>query len=247
MLPPSKLVDFEDNFDRLFRKTQKMMVSAVSASQRIINGESTFEGLLIFNIVEYARTIMQHCSQKRDRRIKPIVIPERDNRMKVFKEGLPESELKQILSRRSLIRQTIKIPKHYTNDDIKKIERSSNITNDKKSNQIFNKKVKLFSNKNQRSTIEPFTSSREFPLTSEKPSGPSMLRTQPRDVNDQPQLTKSISNQFPRKFTQNIEGGQRENPSFILDDSLVKVPMMLIAARKDHRRLTRSKFSECWK
>jgi flagellar hook-basal body complex protein FliE len=46
LLPLQKLADFEENFSKMFKRTNKLMVSAVAAAQRIITGETNYEGLL---------------------------------------------------------------------------------------------------------------------------------------------------------------------------------------------------------
>lgn len=109
-------MDFEDNFDKLFKKSQKMMVSAVEAALRVISGESSWEGIYWANLVEMNRTIMDDCTQKRDRRGKPYGSNEKDNsraanNQSKNNESASNSDDEESFDFKKLIRQEIKIPK----------------------------------------------------------------------------------------------------------------------------------------
>lgn len=45
-LPLQKLLDFEENFRKLFKRTDKLMVSSVAAAMRIIMRETNYESEL---------------------------------------------------------------------------------------------------------------------------------------------------------------------------------------------------------
>jgi hypothetical protein len=40
----SNILDFEDYFEKYFKKSNKLMINAVLSAERIINGESDYEG-----------------------------------------------------------------------------------------------------------------------------------------------------------------------------------------------------------
>lgn len=106
-----KILDFEANFKKFFKRTQKQMVIAFEASKRIINGESTFEGRRISNLVEMNRKIMEDCNQKRGRRSRVPSSTAKDMLDENENESHTVEEEDVMAHTNSLIRQAIRIPK----------------------------------------------------------------------------------------------------------------------------------------
>lgn len=88
------------------------MVHAVDSCKRIIRGESTFEGWRLLKLVEMNRTILDDCSQKRERRGKPIVLSNDDpvpRGRQASRKATVEHE--NVAKQNEQIKQKIKVPK----------------------------------------------------------------------------------------------------------------------------------------